>query len=241
MKDVIIYASIDSTNAEAHRLLLQGKVNSGTLLIATFQSEGKGQFGRLWQSEPGKHLAMTLILHPAMEKAADLPGINMRISLAVVRTLQAHFPALQPRIKWPNDIYLDHKKLCGLLIENTLSGPRIQTIIIGIGMNVNEKSFPPSIPNAISLRQSTGEEHDLTAIALSLREHIQKILSHPEPDWKNEYDQYLFGKGEIFPFDHEGNEIKAAVIGVDQEGKLVLRTSEEDISSYYSHEIKWIL
>jgi BirA family biotin operon repressor/biotin-[acetyl-CoA-carboxylase] ligase len=99
---------------------------------------------------------MSIIYVPDSLPIAALPTLSMKISLGIVNALTSIDPTIQPLIKWPNDIYASGKKLCGILIENALSGGKVQHSVIGIGMNVNEEEFPSTISNAISLYQLTG-------------------------------------------------------------------------------------
>jgi biotin-(acetyl-CoA carboxylase) ligase len=103
---------------------------------------------------------------------AALPCFNKLISLAICTVLENLDPSLHPKIKWPNDIYIDGKKAGGILIENALAGHRIQHLIAGIGINVNETSFPGELSNAISLRMICGKPFDILELANSIRDSI---------------------------------------------------------------------
>jgi BirA family biotin operon repressor/biotin-[acetyl-CoA-carboxylase] ligase len=144
-------------------------------------------------------------------------------------------------IKWPNDIYVLEKKLCGILIENSLSGGRIQHSIIGIGMNINETRFAPDLPNAISLGMITGNDYDIEWIARKIREEVMSVLHQPSPHWKAEYDQYVFGKGQSFQFESGNTSFKAIVTGISMEGKLILLMNDGKFESFSTHEVKWVL
>jgi BirA family biotin operon repressor/biotin-[acetyl-CoA-carboxylase] ligase len=236
-----IYNILDSTNKEAHRLLAQGPVLNGLALIAHHQTEGRGQMGRSWISEPGSHLAMTLIYYPTGLNPANLPILGMKISLGIVHALNHIDPSISPSIKWPNDIYAEGKKLCGILIENALSGSSVQHCVIGIGMNINENHFPAEIPNAISMRMLTGTSHDIPAIALRIREQVLSILDNAPPQWKNDYDGCIFGKGSRFRFISNADSFEAEVMGVSLRGHLELKMDDGEIKSFASHEVKWVV
>ena len=239
MEDLIIYNTIDSTNLEARRLLLDGPVRHGTALLARAQTAGKGQFDRSWHTEPGDHLAMTLILQPRHADVSLLPQVSMKICLGIVRAIQETNPHIQPKIKWPNDIYVSGKKCCGILIENTISGQMIQHIIAGIGMNINERQFPSSLPNATSLLMVTGETYAIIEIARRIRIEVLRLLDDEENNWRVEYDPLIFGLEMEHIFEKNGDDFKAVVQGVDDAGRIVLRTADGNTQSYYSHEIKW--
>jgi BirA family biotin operon repressor/biotin-[acetyl-CoA-carboxylase] ligase len=236
-----IYTTLDSTNKEAQRLLAEGPVISGLTLLARHQTGGKGQMGRNWIAEPGSHLAMTIIYQPARLSPAELTTLGMKVSLGILKALLSIDPALNLFIKWPNDIYAGQKKLCGILIENSLSGGRVQHSIIGIGMNVNELHFPDEIPNAVSLFQLTGHTYDLEPIALSVRDHVLSILENEPAGWKATYDHYVFGKGQAFQFISNETTFEATVHGVTLEGHLMLQTADGHIRAFASHEVKWVI
>lgn len=241
MDHLKIYNTLDSTNREAQRLLASGPVENGTSLMAKEQTEGKGQFGRRWFADAGSHLAMSIILTPQNLSVSELPSVGMKTSLGIVRALKQLDSHLEPLIKWPNDIYLQTKKLCGILIENGLSGNKVQHIIIGIGMNVNERIFPDNIPNPISLFMITGQQNDLYQMAQLVRQHVIETVDRPDLYWKQEYDECLFGKNEEKEFLYEGNSMKAKMLGVDEQGRILLSFGGSLTRSFYSHEIKWLI
>ena len=236
-----IYNSIDSTNKEASRLLASQVPLHETVILARHQTDGKGQYGRKWESQPDAHLAMSLILQPSSMKASDLPLLSMQISLAIVKVLKSLDQAILPLIKWPNDIYANQKKLAGILIENVLSATRVQHCIIGIGMNVNEKEFSAEAPNAISLFQITGKTFDVMDIAKLIRQFAMEMLHTPFELWKKEYDQYVFGSGTLHAFERNGEIINAVMSGISEEGKLKLVNNQGKTETYYTHEIKWLI
>lgn len=241
MEELRVYNTIDSTNVEAQRLLTNpSTIPHGTTLVAHHQAAGKGQFGREWHAEPGHHLAMSIILKPENVLASELPRFSKLISLAICRVLEKLDPGFQPKIKWPNDILLNGKKTAGILIENALAGNRIQHIIAGIGMNINETHFPPDLPNAISLAQVSGNEFDILDIATSIRSEVLNLLANPSADWGMQYSLHLYKRLQLVDFDQHGNLLRGEVLDVDDQGRLVLRIGEH-VQSYYTHEIKWTI
>ncbi len=234
-----IYTSLDSTNKEAQRLLATGPVSSGLTILARHQTAGHGQYGRTWVSAPDSHLAMSIVYKPVDFDAIALPTIGMKVSLGIIRALKQIDPQLMPLIKWPNDIYVNGKKLCGILIENVLAGSRVQHSIIGIGMNVNESQFPSEIPNATSLFMNTGMSYEVEKIALILRQHMLTLLEKNKFDWKNEYDQSLFGLESLHAFQIGPDNVFAKAKGVSIQGHLILEMADGAIAHFGSHELKW--
>lgn len=234
-----IYNTLDSTNKEARRLLAAGAVENGLTLLARNQTAGQGQYGRQWISAADHHLAMSIIFKPRHFDVSHLPTISMKVSLAIVRSIKNIAPELNPLIKWPNDIYLKGKKLCGILIENTLSGSSVQHSIIGIGMNINEPQFPPDIPNAISLFQATGVPHTIEKTATIIRQTVMAIMEENDPYWKSEYDGSLYGVNEKHSFQSDHGQLEATVQGVSLNGHLILKMPDRTIRSCATHELKW--
>lgn len=241
MDNIIIYKTLDSTNKEAQRLLQAGPVGNGTTLMAFEQTEGKGQMGREWLAEAGQHLAMTIIYQPVNLFPTELYRVSMKVSLGIIRALKARYTNLQPLIKWPNDIYISGKKLSGILIENTLAGQNVQHCIIGIGMNVNEKQFPASIPNATSVLLQTNQITDLSSIAHDLRHHVLACIEAPGQAWYAEYEKYIFGKNETHTFLRGTETREAKVLGINLKGQLVLEEENGRQVAYGTHEIKWMI
>ncbi len=239
MEHLLIYNTTDSTNKEAQRLLSAGRAFHGMTLLALEQTEGKGQYGRIWRAEKGKHLAMSIILRPKQMSVRDLPGISMLTSLGLGRAISKLEGISGIAIKWPNDLYLHDRKLAGILIENALAGQYVQHLILGIGVNVNETSFSPDLPNPVSLFQATGREHDLTELAGQIRHHVLDAIEHPEADWLDQYNELLFGLRRPSAFDHQGHTIIGEILAADQEGRLNIRGEDGKRYAYYSHEIKW--
>ena len=241
MKFFRTYDTIDSTNEEARRLISTGGNYHGTAILAMEQNNGKGQYGRSWHSERGNHLAITIILQPPALPARELPYISMMTSLAVIRTLNNAVPAINAKIKWPNDIYVNAKKIGGILIENSLNAASVQYCIIGIGININEQSFPEHLPGAVSLFIVSGKKHDIIFMAEQLYEEVMHICNEPVEKWKTEYDNRLYGKGNDNSFLIGDTQIVARVNGIDNEGRIILEKQNGEVKSYFSHEIKWMI
>ncbi|MEO6132967.1 MAG: biotin--[acetyl-CoA-carboxylase] ligase [Saprospiraceae bacterium] len=240
MEDFRIYDTIDSTNKESHRLLASGQNLHGTAILALHQTEGLGQYGRTWSSQPGNHLAVSIILQPDNMLLQDLSLLSLKTSIAVVRTIHSVAPSLNPMIKWPNDIYIRSLKLAGILIENSISSSKVQHSIIGIGMNVNEADFPPDLPNPVSLFILTGKKYEIFNIAKKLRDEVMKVIAEPVEEWKPQYDQLIYGLRKQNDFEWNGNKVKATILGVNDDGKLTLAINGQEGKSYFSHEIKWL-
>ena len=149
------YDTVDSTNAEAWRR--SGELENLTVIAARSQTAGRGQRGNTWTSAPGENLTFSILLrHPADFPASGLIRVNWLTALSV-RDFLAGF-GINATIKWPNDIYVGRRKICGILIENRLTPP---LSVIGIGLNVNQTEFPVELLNPVSIKMLTGVSTDL--------------------------------------------------------------------------------
>lgn len=157
-KRIECHESIDSTNLRAKQLAETGEPE-GTLVVADEQTAGRGRRGRGWASEPGVGIWMTLILRPDLEPAY-VPGITLITALAVNRSIR-EVCGVESQIKWPNDIILDGKKICGILTEMSSEVNYIHYAVTGIGINANTIQFPEEIRDtATSIYRQTGKRVD---------------------------------------------------------------------------------
>lgn len=145
--DIIWLDSIDSTNEEAKRHI--SDIDNLSVLSAYEQTDGRGQRGNTWTSTPGENLMFSIVLKNPKVSARDQFVINEITSLSIVDFLSQH--RISARIKWPNDIYVGSKKICGILIENSLRGSGISSSILGIGLNINQRNFDVNLPNPTSM------------------------------------------------------------------------------------------
>ncbi len=146
--------SVDSTNNYAMARIHEGLALDGMVYLARHQWAGKGQRGKTWISEPGQNLMMSLVIKPSPLKLTQQFLFSAAIALAIL-DLAKGFQNKNWKIKWPNDIYWSDRKAGGLLIESVVTGQTWDWAVVGIGMNLNQTSFPVEIPNAISLNQIT--------------------------------------------------------------------------------------
>ena len=162
----------DSTNDEARRRL-PGLANL-SVVSASRQTAGRGQGDHTWCSAAGANLTFTLVL-----KSPPCPVIRtgeiILITQAVTHGIREYLLSrgVEARIKWPNDLWVGDRKICGILIENILDGKRVSASLIGIGLNLNQLRFPAGLPNPVSLRQLTGVRYDVAAELSALYESLK--------------------------------------------------------------------
>ena len=159
--DIIWLDTVDSTNEEARRRI--STLDNLSVLSACRQTEGRGQRGNTWSAKPGENLTFTIIMKFGPESGKAVPlraleqfAISEAAALSVVDLLAVH--NIEAKIKWPNDIYAGNRKICGILIENAVRDSMLSSSIIGIGLNVNQTEFDPTLPNPTSMRLQNGHK-----------------------------------------------------------------------------------
>lgn len=165
LEQIICLPETDSTNSEALRHIDSHK--AGTVWTTNYQTAGRGQAGNTWESAPGENLCFSILLKPDFLQAKDQFLLSKCAALAVCAYLQEI--GIDNRIKWPNDIYADDRKIAGILLEHRIRGDRICASVAGIGLNMNQEHFAPDIPNPASVRTLGGK-------TLNPREELPKVL-----------------------------------------------------------------
>ena len=145
--DIIWLQSVDSTNEEAKRHI--SDIDNLSVLSAWEQTAGRGQRGNTWTSNAGENLMFSIVLKSPALMAEEHFALNEIAALSVSEFLSTY--GIKAQIKWPNDIYVDEKKICGILIENSFRGKSISSSIIGIGLNINQRNFNVNLPNPTSM------------------------------------------------------------------------------------------
>ena len=190
LTDIIWLDRTDSTN-NALRAMSEGMDNL-SVLAAREQSSGRGLGDHSWCSDPGMNLTFSMLLRPAALEARDLVCITCGTTLGIRDYLLEK--GVMARIKWPNDIWVEGRKICGILIENALHAQMIARSIIGVGFNLNQTVWPADLPNPVSLKQLTGEDYSPRAELEDLVQKIRRRLVLVDfPDGRKEL-QEEFGK-----------------------------------------------
>ena len=234
--------AISSTNDYLKQLYLKKNIYDNFLIITNNQTEGKGQGGSSWESEPKKNLTLSIYKDLKKNKLKNPFIINLIISISIIETLKKYnLPNL--KIKWPNDILSASKKISGILIENFFQREFLISSIIGIGLNVNQISFKKA-KNAISIASIKKKKIDLTEVLNILTKKISlkfhEIDNLKINDLINEYESLLFKKDKFSKFNINNKIIEGLILGVNQSGKLKVKVGNEIIREYNSSEIKII-
>lgn len=227
---------IDETDSTNRWLKDHGE---GTMVVATdYQTAGKGCGSNAWESERGKNLTFSMLIHPDGIAAREQFRITEVVSVALCRTLQPYIYN-KVEIKWPNDIYVGDRKLCGILIENRLQGNVIVDCIIGIGLNVNQRVFLSDAPNPVSMYQLTGQETDREAL-------LADFLQTFDQEWQNktngsEYRELLYRKGKDGLYEDKTGRFVARLADVLPDGRLLLVDEEGKEHTYAFKEVSFII
>lgn len=230
-----------STNQYIKELMLKKRLPEGSLVIAESQTAGRGQAGTNWESAPGENLTFSLLLRPDCIPVNRQFFISQIAALAVKETLDSCTKGIS--VKWPNDIYWQNKKICGILIENNLSGNQILSSIVGIGLNLNQTQFGSNAPNPVSLRQITGKEYDKEEILDRFLDRFFNyyllLLQEKEESIRSTYKSALFRKEGFFTYRDARGEFEACIRDIDLLGHLLLQLRNGEIRRYAFKEVSY--
>lgn len=225
------FPDLPSTNQYAQHLLAKSKPIEGTVISTFHQHAGRGQIGSSWESEPFKNISLSVIFYPHFLSAQEQFALNLAFSLGV-REFIAKYIEKSVKVKWPNDIYVNNRKICGILIQNTLAGSQVQSCILGIGINVNQIFFSEKVPNATSFSIETATNFPLYDLIEVLCHEIEKrylgLKNYQRAALQEEYYRHLYRYGEEAFFKRSDGSVFGGVItGIDSNGKLLIQTALE--------------
>ena len=234
--------AIDSTNEFLKGLSSNQLLENFTVVTAENQTKGKGQMGAVWNSEPSKNLIMSVLVTDFVTDINQIFDVNIAISLSVIKALE-DFDIPDLSIKWPNDIMSYHKKIGGILIENSIKSDGSINSIVGLGLNINQINFE-NLPKASSLavicNTSFDKEKILLKIIENLENNIQNWNQNSELFW-SKYTDKLFKKGIPMPFSDENQQNFMGIIqGVSSIGKLKILLEDDSVSEFEIKEIQML-
>lgn len=238
---IIHLERIDSTNNYAAKLNASGEISHGTVILADMQTNGRGQRGNTWQSDPFSNLTMSLFLkaHPIIKNQSHI--LNYIISLSLKDTLTRHVK--KAKIKWPNDILVDNKKLSGILIENQWGSQGLNSSIVGIGVNLNQNKFENEL--STSLHKELGTFYQPYKIMLEFCYHLEERWNNISPSTlktiKDEFDRELWLRAEEsrYILSSTGEEFGAILVGTDEKGDLLLQKENGQIESFSNQSVRF--
>lgn len=233
-----------STNTYAQQLLDKGKIKNECVIVTDEQTAGKGTASNSWESERGKNLTFSIVLFPAYVKVSEQFLISMAVSLGIKKFLEKNI-STQVKIKWPNDIYVGDKKICGMLIENSIAGEDIFNSVIGIGLNINQKKFLSDAPNPISLAQLSGEVYNLENLLPVLVKNIGSQLDLLKKNRKKllqkDYISNLYRYNEVHKFKASAEVFSGKIIGIDNFGHLFIEKETGSVEKFMFKEVEFII
>ena len=234
-----------STNTYLSRLA--ATLPSGTVIYTPSQTAGRGQKGNTWESEDGKNLTFSLLLKCPPVKARDQFYLSEAAALAVVEALATE-AGNGFAVKWPNDVYWPDKKVCGMLLENSLNGSDIAHCIVGIGINVNQDVFVSNAPNPVSLINITGREHDLDDLLRQVCSRIEQLVDslgddNARKDLHQRYMAALYrNDGQLHPWeDAEGHCFMASIASIAPDGTLTLLYEDGSRHDYLFKQVHHVI
>lgn len=234
--------SVDSTNTYCMNLASKGEPE-GVAVAANVQEQGRGQRGNSWESLAGENLTFSLLLRPIFLKVEEQFSLSKVIALSICDWISTK--GVSANIKWPNDIYIDNKKVCGILIENGFSGPTLEVSVVGIGLNLNQTEFSKDIPNPTSMALLTGNQFRPEVVLSELIGTIQSRYLQLGSGFKVNVDAdyldkfYRFNEYHYYTSD-KGN-FKAKIVGIKPTGELILETEMAEQKVFAFKEVTFVI
>jgi BirA family biotin operon repressor/biotin-[acetyl-CoA-carboxylase] ligase len=243
-QNLVTLKEVDSTNNFLKDLVSNSKpLIEGTVIMAEKQYAGRGQHQNGWHAEPGKNLTFSLLLKPHFLPVTNQFDLVRAVSLGVYDALK---PLLgeQLKIKWPNDIYYADCKLGGMLVENLIQGNQIKNAIIGIGLNVNQESFPADLPHARSIKQILHRDYDLKVLLSEICRHIEAYYLNLKAGKisfvRKTYLSRLYWLNENKSFKSQNTVFSGVINDVKDNGKLIIRNNNGEENEFSLKEIEFL-
>jgi BirA family biotin operon repressor/biotin-[acetyl-CoA-carboxylase] ligase len=241
--NIIKLNAIDSTNSYLRKLVQIKQLENFTVVVAEHQFEGRGQMGTVWESSVGKNLTFSVLVRFSKLEITQQFYLSMAVALGILRVLKTIVNS-PLKIKWPNDILAGNDKVAGVLIENVLGGSTLKYAVVGIGLNVNQVTFPEEIKNVTSLKKLTGIFFDKDELLSRLIKSIQYFVDFIENEdfieLKKRYiaSLYKFQIPSMFE-DNQGVLFLGKIVDISEEGQLMVELENETIRKFNLKEIKF--
>ncbi len=232
---------LGSTNDEARN----PAYHEGDIVIAERQTAGRGQRGHSWESAEGQNLTFSLILEPRFLPINEQFLLSEVLALGLVDTLAEY--KIEARIKWTNDIYVGDKKIVGMLVENSLTGGCLARTIAGIGLNINQTEFDPSLPNPTSMSLVAGRKFDREEVLTRLHHNIMSLYESLRCDEKemlqSRYRSTMYRLGEKHPYTlADGTVFEGTIRGVRPSGELQIEhSSDGSLHEYLFKQVEFVI
>lgn len=238
-REIVYFETVDSTNNAARELALKG-AGEGLVIIADSQTSGRGRLNRVWVTPRSSSIAFSMVLKPPI-KPCDIPGITLVMGTAVCRALR-RMGFLQAGIKWPNDIVLNNKKVCGILTEMSNRVDNVNYVVAGVGINVNTEEFPQEIrAAATSLSKESGGYVQRREVLVSVFEEFENLYDGFKAEGlksiMDEYRSYSVILGNCVKVDSINESFNGEVCDITDEGLLVIRMDDGSLRQVISGDV----
>ena len=241
-REIFFLPEVDSTNRKARDLARKG-AREGTVVMADFQSRGRGRLGRAWESPAGLNVYASILFRPSIP-APTAPQLTLLAGVAAARAV-ARTSGLDARIKWPNDIFVKGRKLAGILAEMEAEGQRARFVVLGIGINVNwrKEDFPVDLrETATSVRIESGEEVSRVEIAEGLFQELEEaylgfLREGFSPQLREEWNRLSWINGKKVAVIGPEGEVPGRALGLDMDGALLLVDEEGRTRRFIAGEV----
>ena len=244
-QNLIKLSAVDSTNNYLKKLTSNSEpLPEGTVIMAEHQFAGRGQLDNVWYAEPGKNLTFSLLLRPSFVPVEKQFILNMLVSIALNNVLLKYLPQ-GLSVKWPNDIYVDDKKIGGVLIENILVGSTIKQSIIGIGLNINQSDFAQDVNNRmVSISQILQQDVNLMVllneICIQIEQLYLKLKSGQGTSLQDLYVSKLYRLNKLAKYRHNGEVFEGKIEGVSPYGLLQIKPLDGPIVEFGFKEVAFV-
>lgn len=245
--DIIKLSAIDSTSSFLKEMSKNGDLINFTTVVADAQFKGKGQMNTSWHSADGKNLLFTVYTELKGLSIEDSPCISFLAALKIREVLEQILgDDGRIKIKWPNDIMSYHKKVAGILVENSIRKDAVLSTLVGVGLNVNQEEFPSFLPKAISMLNISGQLYDRDVILKQIINALKKVLNVTyieanKASIKQEYLKHLYKFNIPTMFqDMEGSVFMGKVVDVSNSGLLIVEKEDDLQYTYAVKEISFL-
>lgn len=236
---------VDSTNAYIMRNT--SELEAPVMVTAYRQTAGQGQRGNSWEAEAGKNLTFSIFYRPVELPPMAQFSMSEAVALAVVDFLGLH--GVEAKVKWPNDIYVGDRKICGILIRHSIMGPKVDYSVIGVGINVNQLEFLSDAPNPVSIGQLTGLNYDISTLYAEIAAIMESRLAQiGEEEYRRSLHLEFMGSlwrgdGKEYPFidTASGDAFQASISDIAPHGPITLKLADGSERTYAFKEVAYVL
>ena len=244
--EIIHIETVGSTNTQILNIIEEGKCVEGVVVSADEQIAGRGHAENIWESEKGKNLTFSLALRPVFIEPANQFLITKIISVAIYNLLGLYIKSNVLSIKWPNDIYVDEKKIAGILIQNMIRGNTIDYSVVGIGLNLNQEIFISDTPNAVSMKIISKKTFCLNEILKLLlleiqHQYVSSVSFSGLEQLDKDYCKNLFRLNEWHEFKENNKQFTGKISGIGEYGRLKIKLVDGTMRQFDFKEVEFLI